>query len=320
MTSASPSSPLLSLLASLRIANLPSVISNVTLGYLLAIFVVFRFGTTSPNPRPILILLSFTACSLYFAGNLANDWFDHRWDAVHRPERALPSGHFAPLTYLITSILFATLALICAQQLSLYHLIVTLLILVGIASYTYLHKKTRWAVIPMGLCRAGLYFLGFAGVCALLFTDLRIRLELAALITTHALGLFTYIVGLSLAARYESIDHPPHGMLIISRAMLFLPLAAMGAWWMNTYPLFTCLGMIPFALWLSLCLTRFRRPTSRFVSALLAGIPLIDLITATALSGAFMEAGHSQLSLVALIVPAAAFSLGIILQNLSPAT
>jgi hypothetical protein len=99
----------------------------------------------------------------------------------------------------------------------------------------------------------------------------------------HPWGAYA-IVGLSLAARHESLAEPPTGGLVLSRAMLLLPLAALSCWWIPYAPLAGGLALIPYAIWLGLALTLLRRPIPRLVSALLAGIPLVDLIAAVPLA------------------------------------
>ncbi|MGB6221568.1 UbiA family prenyltransferase [Haloferula sp.] len=318
---------LIALLASLRIANAPSVISNVWLGYMLGWF----YWGGNADPFSDLFKLIFIGLSLYFAGNLANDWFDRKWDRIHRPERALPSGLFSPFAYLVAAIFLAVNGLISAATINYpaFYTAVAILGLIGI--YTWLHKHTRWAVVPMGLCRAGLYILGYFTAVGhpyteghrYGFTDLELVMPYGFLLT-HALGLLIYIAGLSLAARYESVEHPPHGMVVLSRAMLFLPLAAMSAWWMIYYPVPSIIGLVPFAIWLILCLTKFRIPIPRFVSGLLAGIPLIDFIAASPLALSKMTDGMTlfdqPLLLATFLIPLAAFVLGRFLQRVAPAT
>ena len=326
------------LLASLRIANAPSVVSNVWLGYMLGWF--YWGGNSDPNGD--LTKLILIGLCLYFAGNLANDWFDRKWDTQHRPERALPSGLYSPYAYLVAAIFLAVNGLLSAASMSYPVFYASIGILAFIIIYTWLHKRTRWAVIPMGLCRAGLYLLG-ASICipqywievahgvvkgtdsvnSSIFSTAD-YLRVIGFFTTHALGLLIYIAGLSLAARYESTEHPPHGMVLLSRAMLFLPLASMSAWWMIYYPIPSIIGIVPFAIWLTLCLTKFRKPVPRFVSALLAGIPLIDFIAAvplaTSLGAPDLKMTEQPLLLATLIVPLAAFALGRLLQRVAPAT
>ena len=319
------------LLATLRIANAPSVVSNVWIGYMLG----WSYWGGSPDPFTDLAKLISIGLCLYFAGNLANDWFDRDWDKEHRPERALPSGLFSPFTYIVSAAFLAINGILAAATISYPVFYAALAILVLISIYTALHKRTRWAVVPMGLCRAGLYIMGFLTAFPEIFDEVTLyRLHgpyswfyhgrYVGFIATHAFGLLVYIAGLSLAARYESTKHPPHGMVVLSRAMLFLPLAAMSAWWMIYYPIPSIIGLVPFVIWLSLSLTRFRRPVPVLVSALLAGIPLIDFIAALplAISGLMPDQMLSDqpLLLATVIVPLAAFALGRLLQRVAPAT
>ena len=151
------------LLATLRIANAPSVVSNVFLGIVLGWIVRFSWRGLALSDFD-WGRASLACCGgvlLYFSGNLANDWFDRHWDAEIRPERALPSGQFRPFSYLIFSLLFAASGILIGFWLRLTSGYVALLICLLICIYTYFHKRAIWAVIPMGLCRAGLYFFGF---------------------------------------------------------------------------------------------------------------------------------------------------------------
>lgn len=324
------------LLASLRIPNAPSVISNVWFGYMLGWF--YWGGSTSPVEE-LTKLLTAGLC-LYFAGNLANDWFDRRWDAKHRPERAIPAGLFKPISYLVATLCLAICGLSIAATLGNPSFSAAIAIVILIATYTWLHKRTRWAVIPMGLCRAGLYALGFFAIWPgppdlhesdygfypvsppdLYFQDV---LRSFVFLATHASGILIYIAGLSLAARYESTEDPPHGMVLLSRAMLFLPLAAMSAWWMIWYPLPSLIGLVPFGIWLTLALTHYRRPIPVFVSALLAGIPLTDLIASVPLAISLVAPDQNILKqpllLATILIPLSAFALGRLLQRVAPAT
>ena len=348
-------SRLRALLATLRIANAPSVVGNLWLGFMLGAYqwglsLVRSLWGGSPlahdtylivgdGPATLLPLsaLIASALGLYFAGNLANDWYDRHWDARHRPERALPRALFPAWSYLLAAVLLGGLSCVLAASISPWCLAVAAILCGLIALYTFLHKRTRWAVIPMGLCRAALYALGFVastpdwdtltGTPAYSFASPAAAgtvLVPGAFLATHALGLLVYIAGLSLAARYEATEHPPHGMVVLSRAMLFLPLAAMSSWWMPYYPLMASLALVPFALWLALSLTRLRKPVPRLVSALLAGIPLIDFIAALPLAAALSlpdQGLHQQpLLLATVLVPLAAFGAALLLQKVAPAT
>ncbi|RYD50778.1 MAG: hypothetical protein EOP83_23675 [Verrucomicrobiaceae bacterium] len=323
------------LLATLRIANAPSVVSNVWLGYMVGWVVwggdLHRF---EPSQWILIAVLSISGVCLYFAGNLANDWFDQEWDRVRRPERALPSGLFRPASYLAGSIFLGGVGLVLASAAGVHCLISALAILVLIAIYTRFHKQSIWAVVPMGLCRVGLYVMGFFASWPPSEAIQRAsrHMNLAdlmgpPLLTLGAMscGLFCYIAGLSLSARYEGMENPPKGPRVIAWGLVAMPLVATGCRFTG-FPVFSLIGMVPFAVWLGFSLTIFRKPIPRYVSALLAGIPLVDFIAAAPIAlGA--DKMHIQQSLgelphfVALLtVPLIAFVLGRALQKLAPAT
>lgn len=329
-------SHLRALLATLRIANAPSVVSNVWLGFMVGWIQLgesWSDGSAMPWSQATSVCLA--GLLLYFAGNLANDWFDRHWDAVKRPERALPSGLFNPTIYLGASLLLATGGIATGFVVNPMSGYTAIAICGLIATYTYFHKKAMWSVIPMGLCRAGLYFLGFfaswldAGYLEVGYDEGPVAFKMFLEPTILAIGLFVYITGLSLSARYEGMKDAPPGPKVISLSLLVLPIMAMSCPYMGWMPLKGIVGMVPFAIWLTLCLTRFRKPIPRYVSALLAGIPLVDFIAAApiALGLASRVPQKSSLDvhefpplLALLLIPLAAFILGRLLQKVAPAT
>ncbi len=325
------------LLATLRVANAPSVICNVVIGYLLGRY----YWGDAQAIGPVLLWLSLSALLLYFAGNLANDWFDRDWDKAHRPERALPQGLFRSATYLEAAVVSAVLGIALAFVVAGRSGITALVIAALIAIYTAIHKRTAWGVLPMGLCRAGLYVMGFLAAWPTDLGEIPDDYDFGGIyykmdpsiiyqdigkgilfIATHALGLFGYIAGLSLAARCESQDHPPTANVVLSRALLLLPLAALSSWWIPWFRLPGSLALIPFAVWIALSLLVFRQPVPRFVSALLAGIPLVDLIAAVPVGTTFVLPGEAAppAAWVAFLLPPLAFLTAQLLQKFSPAT
>lgn len=323
------------LLATLRIANAPSVVSNVFLGYMLG---WVRFGGADAGElasRPPWVPIA-SGLLLYFSGNLGNDWFDRKWDEEKRPERALPRGLFMPGSYLTAALASAAAGTGLAFSESWLGGVCALVIVSLIAVYTRFHKVAIWPVIPMGLCRASLYVLGFATwwpgwnhLVSLGADAGAVAMDAAQEISILAVGLFSYVAGLSLSARYEGMPDAPPGPRVISRAMLFVPFAAMSCQFMHVDPWKGLVGMIPFGIWLALALTRFHTPIPRYVSALLAGIPLVDFIAAAPiglyLCGRIPQTHSWEIyrypHLVAmLVVPLVAFVLGRALQKLAPAT
>lgn len=320
-----------SLLATARIANVPSVVSNVWVG--VAICAAFRRWEHPGFLWTDALWVMLAGVCLYISGNFLNDWHDRKWDARHRPERALPSGLFPPSAYAFISILLALLGVAFSALASLPSAVTALAILFCIVIYTRWHKKAVWTVVPMGLCRALLPVMGFlalptlpAGAPLHDHTSPAGSLEFDErwILAFHSAALFLYIAALSLGARYESAPVPSRPALLGSKAGLVFSGLLAAAIWSSLSPASALLGLLPFALWLTLCLTKHRRPIPVHVSALLAGIPLLDgvaLFTYSRLEPAASYPPALQPYLMACtLIPILAFAAGRLLQRLAPAT
>jgi heme O synthase-like polyprenyltransferase len=325
------------LLATLRIANMPSVVCNVWLGIVLGLlntatkdFSIFVTAT---------VTLSLAGLLLYAAGNLLNDWKDRTWDQTSRPERALPRRLFRPSTYLTAAIICLALAIGLAATISITSAITAAVIAVNIAIYTHWHKGHAWSVIPMGLCRALLPVMGFlavekfwmplpAGFKFLYNPSLALPDFVAHLpsflfwIVPHSLALFLYIVGLSLSARAESRPCVSNGAMWIARTLIVSAVLSMALCWMPISPIVTLITLTPITAWLILAFTRLRKPVSSHVSALLAGIPLLDGVALFWLGThtRFPDGAIAWINLTCFIIPIAAFLSGRLLQRIAPAT
>lgn len=302
------------LLSTARVANIPSVVSNVWVG--VAMVLVSGIPTMGEGIGWSFLQLSFAGVSLYVSGNFFNDWMDRDWDALHRPERALPSGHFAPSTYLVVAVLLAVLGIAIAACANLQAAMVAGLIVSCIGIYTWSHKKTTWSVIPMGLCRALLPLMGALGVVA---APAVIPALLAGAIP--AASLFCYIIGLSLVARSESLPgkpkNPSKGLLVVPVALALLIFVETGGrqWLLLS-------GILPYVVWMAVCdLVRIMKGF-RFVSFLLGGIPLVDwvFLLPIGLMAIVEGEGTGALGIACLLMPPLAFISALLLQRLAPAT
>lgn len=284
------------LLATIRTPNIPSVACNVLTGILLA-------SIAAPIHIPNAITAITSGILLYLAGNLLNDWHDRDWDALHRPERALPKNIFKPSSYLTLAIAcsLAALASIAAHPRSLA---IAAIILGLILIYTKSHKSSAWAIIPMGLCRALLPMLGYFVCSHQAVTPNLILISAALLIHT---------CGLSLVARSESkpsrlflFAYP----LVVATACLTAHINNSSDW-IKLWP-----AALPYLLWTFLALILLRRSAFTGVSMLLAGIPLVDLTFLIP----FVMGPSPSLPWFALCAPPVAFILGKSLQKIVPAT
>ena len=298
---------LYALLATARIANVPSVVSNLGVGVLLG-----SLGTGGDFSWPWALTLA--AVLFYVSGNFLNDWADREWDIVNRPERALPRGLFWPHQYLGFACVGIAVGMILAAIYGWRAVIVSAALVGFIVLYTKVHKQAAWSVIPMGLCRACLPALGYVGV----------RGGIGGSMLFPAAALLLYIIALSLSARWESKAEVPEGKKLLSRMLLLAAGVVAALLPMMVMPLVGWIGMVAFFMWMLLCVTKYRSPVPAHVSALLAGIPLVDWVTLLPMVLIWMhlervEAFDPMFS-IAVFLPPAAFLLGRVLQRVAPAT
>ena len=298
---------LYALLATARIANVPSVVSNLGVGVLLG---SLDAGGDFSWPWGLMV----AAVLFYVSGNFLNDYQDREWDKVHRPERALPRGVFRPNVYLYIAWTGIAVGMVLATLHEWRALIVSAVLGDFIILYTKVHKKTAWAVIPMGLCRACLPVLGYVGV----------RGGIGGAAFFPAAALLLYIIALSLSARWESKAEVPEGKKLMSRMLLLAAGVVAALLPMMVMPLVGWIGMIAFFLWIGLCVTKYRSPVPAHVSALLAGIPLVDWVTLLPMALIWMHLervdAFDPMFSIAVFLPPAAFLLGRLLQRVAPAT
>jgi hypothetical protein len=294
----SSAASLRALAATGRLANLPSLVSNISLGLILGYPGLTQWSAA-------LALLA--GGSLYLYGGFLNDWADRGWDTRHRPERALPSGLFTARAYLAVGLTFALLGLAAAALTGLAALTIAAGIAASIGIYTWLHKKSAWSVVPMGLCRGMLPALGLAatGVPGM---------WPAALIAGG--GLMAHVAGISWLARGESRPAPA-AMYVKSpwffTCCIFL-MSAAGLFHLQLSPFDCLIALAPYVLWTGYSVTRRGLATATRVSLLLAGIPLVDWIL---LLPMFLAA---QAPSPALWLPPLMLVAGRLAQRLTPAT
>ncbi len=289
-----------SFLAAARVANLPGVASHTFAG-------VFVAAMLAPPANPLawtIALIVPSGVLLCLAGNLLNDWHDRAWDARHRPERALPAGHFRPSTFLATGIVTGIGGIALAAAASAAAGAVALAIALCVACYTRWHKSSVWTIIPLAACRGLLPLLGAMAAAPG---------APPAAIVAGGLALGLAVAGLSFDARGESLrpsaTRPPWWPRVLMIGAI--PVAA------GLGPLAAIPAALPALAWVVFAIAGPPRLTAKTrVSALLAGLPLLDLpVLAHAHSAA-----PPMMATVALAVPAAAFFAGRILQRAASAT
>lgn len=295
------------LLATARIANVPSVVSNLCVGVLLG-----SLDTGADFSWPWFLTLA--ALLFYVGGNFFNDWADREWDVEHRPERALPRGLFSPKAYLITAIACFVIGLVICGFCGWRALLIAAFLVCLIVWYTEIHKRTPLSVIPMGLCRAVLPVLGYVGI----------REGFSGVALLPATALLFYIIALSLSARWESKADVPEEKKLISRILLLAAGVIASLLPLMVMPVVGWVGMVAFFMWMGLCLTKYRSPVPAHVSALLAGIPLVDWVTLFPMALIWVRLERVEpfdpMFSIAVFLPPVAFVVGRVLQRVAPAT
>lgn len=325
------SQKLKALLATARIANVPSVVSNVLTGWVLG-YLINGLNENSCFGSPVWLAI-LAGCCLYIGGNFLNDWSDAEWDRKCRPERAIPSGIFSRRLYLGISLLLITVGLVSSILSSMTMSIIYGLIAMFVVSYTLLHKKYGASIWLMGACRAGLYFLGMA-VWSDTFKLQYYRhdgvfLLMNILMSFPMIGMLLYIAGISLLARYEAGGKVGSGTKLVAALLLLAPVMTHTCLWVSSDAAFNqssrnmliLLGAVVFVSWILMAILRSCNVAKK-VSFLLAGIALVDSVF---LWCGFIyfegEVYHFYpLIDIQLLYPLVAFFSALLLQKIAPAT
>lgn len=321
------------LLATARIANVPSVVSNVVFGA-----VVMRMFDDQPLFDTCFSALA--ACLLYIAGNFLNDWHDVAWDRQHRPERAIPAGLFPRSSYLITAVVLFLASLGIGFSINPWVGSALLIIALLIILYTLIHKTHSWGIWVMGSCRAMLYVVGAVSMNVdfsklqhsfSLIRDSSTLLVFGTLFVFPPIGMLCYIAGISLLAKAETLAEEYHHSLLLPRMLVFFPVLTHGSV-VYYVSMGTDLNPIAHLAFHALCVfggwTCYAAMTKisigQRVARLLMGIPLMDGIWLSSLFtvGLFSEDMErwARFPVLLCITPLIAFALAALLQKIAPAS
>lgn len=185
-------------LAYLRLLRLPTVftaLADIFLGFLLTHSTLL--SDEGPNPLPSFLMLCVASAGLYLSGMVFNDYFDRLIDAQERPERPIPSGAISPTTALRLAAALMLIGLVAAGCVGVPSLLAAITLCVLVLGYDSGLKKTPLGPLVMGSCRVGNVLLGASAVASVgdVFQSPQLPI---------ALGLGTYIVGVTLFARQEA--------------------------------------------------------------------------------------------------------------------
>ncbi len=280
-----------------RVSNLPTVWTNCLAGCVLA-------GALPGNADLAGLLVSISL--FYVAGMFLNDAFDHERDGRERPERPIPSGRVSARSVLVmglgllgAGLMVLAIPMIRTGRADLRLAVGGVVLAALIFYYDYNHHANPVAPTVMAACRAMIYVL--AGIVA--------APVLPARLIAGAVLLFAYVIGLTYAARQESLNRVQNLWPLVLLGVPFL--------WAAPMLLGADLGAVLYAgflawvcLALSLLIGRRKRNVPGAVVRLIAGISLLDAVLIAGVPG------HEGLALMAV----AGFLLTLSLQRFIPGT
>ncbi|HEV3339679.1 MAG TPA: UbiA family prenyltransferase [Pirellulales bacterium] len=193
LSAANSTSRFRALLELLRLPNVFTALADVAMGFL------FTHATAQPAPQ--LVLLAVASCSLYLAGMVLNDYFDHDVDSQERPERPIPSGRIslAFARNLGWGLLALGLVAGWAAGLTTNHArsgVVATVLALAVVLYDWQLKRTPLGPLAMGSCRTLNVLLGMSAGPE----------SFQAIHLVVALGVGIYIAGVTWFARTEATE------------------------------------------------------------------------------------------------------------------
>ena len=282
-----------------RIAALPSALSNILIGYLLA------HHTWDLNPLVWLLLSS--AC-IYCAGMVLNDVFDIEVDRQERPSRPIPSGAISlPLArgigfgLLICGVIVAGLA-------SVTSLITALALATLVCLYDGPLKKTGFGPFAMGACRTLNVLLGASTAASF-----------PAVVVWYAVAIGVFVAGITWLAKREARETQTAatlwpGSILMALGMLLVGLSTSDFLWSeNLNPKYA--RLFPLAIGF-LCLPILRRLALAISTASSGAVQqtvitsLRSLIIFDATMGLLIDSGRPVYSICVLSLLAASMLLG----------
>lgn len=250
-----------------RISNLPTIWTNVAVGWFIS------GGGWTGELLWVLAGMSL----LYLAGMTLNDAFDAGWDKENAPDRPIAAGHISAKTVWAVGFtqMIAGAALLVLFT-SVHPFLLSGLIF-SILLYNWLHKRWAGSVVIMGLCRAFVYLGAGSAVAAQASS-----IELPEPVYIVAFGVILYIAGLTLAARSEHLKSPkglPFGTRIMLMVPVLFPLFGSRLLQPGLSPIKAALiviGVFGIWSWLVIMLKSLREKVPKGIAYAIAGIAFYD--------------------------------------------
>ncbi|MEN9867926.1 MAG: hypothetical protein RL748_3516 [Pseudomonadota bacterium] len=242
-----------------RVSNLPTVWSNVLAGVLLA----------KPDASLFTLLqLCWAVSAFYIGGMYLNDAFDREIDARERPTRPIPSGAISAASVFGIGFGLLGAGMLLLLPFGARAMLYGAALVATILLYNTWHKGNPASPLIMGLCRALVY----------LSAAIAVNATGPQTVWLAALALFAHVIGLTYAAKQESLDRITR---LWPLAILALPLLLLGPGVWQQASVLGLLMLLAVALADAVALrllVKRSRPGAvpRAVAQLIAAIALVD--------------------------------------------
>lgn len=251
-----------------RISNLPTIWTNVLVGWFLC----------GGNWSPELAWIALGVSGLYIGGMTLNDAFDADWDKEHAPERPIPAGKISRKAVWAIGVVEMLAGILVLLAQSSFHPLLLLCLVQAILLYNFLHKRWEGSVLIMGVCRA-LVYIG-AGSAVVMPS---LSIEVSPVVVFVGFAVVIYIAGLTLAARSEHLKSPA-GLSFRNRLMLMLPVLfpLLASRIMPVSPIQIALvvvGVIGIWAWIVVMRKALQEKVPKGIAYAIAGIAFFDAAT-----------------------------------------
>ena len=318
------------LLASGRIANLPTVWSNVLVAFWLSssLTPLHQSSDYDDGTRLLALLITILAASMiYVGGCLLGDAVDAEFDQKHRPQRPIPSGILSAVYVKLVALLLLAIALIgwffghqlWAQEIQPHLMILVCLLIALVSFYAFYHKKNKpAALLMMASCRFMLIMLAIGAAHQVLPAEHSVKtaplthyfdwVQAWMILLASSVGLYTLL--LSWVASTESSPGAFKSRSILAALLLSVPLITIPCRPMLSATTYTghVVALLIIYLWLCYALVTLKRSKPGFVSRALAGFCLLD--------ACFLALLDPVLAMIPLLL----FVLALAMQRYTPAT
>ncbi|MFZ6746223.1 UbiA family prenyltransferase [Undibacterium sp. JH2W] len=229
-----------------RVSNLPTVWTNVLAGTIVASSIT---GRPLSAVHTFLVMLAISA--FYCAGMYLNDAFDREIDARERPGRPIPSGQISARAVFAIGFVLQVAGIAIISYYGTWAIVCGCALAATILLYNVWHKGNPFSPLIMGLCRALVYFA--AAASAMVITGnvvddhfLKNTVLVNATVVLAALAIWAHVVGLTYAAKQESLNRLGSlwPLLILALPVLLYGSRSVNSWADGGLPLLMLLALI----------------------------------------------------------------------------